>query len=220
MRVFAVAKLKPHVSIESALAELRVIEARILQAYPDRWFAGIPRMGLWPLQEKLLGNVRRALMILQVAGVFVLLIACANIANLLLARAAARRREIAIRSAIGAGATRVLRQSPRTNTRRSRSHRRDLLTVQPRSPAIHARRNRHRPGIFDRPLSPPPGRIPARSTFSHQRTHRNRPRPVVSRSPLHRRHHPFQPRLQIFQATHHAKLHQRTHRGVLRFSAR
>jgi putative ABC transport system permease protein len=109
-RLFVTAKVKPFVPIESALTELRMIEARILRAYPDRWFAGIPRMGLIPLQEKMVGNVRRALMILQVAGMFVLLIACANIANLLLARAAVRQREIAIRSAIGAGAARVLRQ--------------------------------------------------------------------------------------------------------------
>jgi putative ABC transport system permease protein len=110
MRVSVVAKLKPHVTIDGALTELRLIEARILRAYPDRWFAGIPRMGLWPLQERLVGNVRRALWILQVAGMFVLLIACANIANLLLARGATRRKEIAIRAAIGAGGARVMRQ--------------------------------------------------------------------------------------------------------------
>ena len=109
-RLFVTARLKPLVPTESALTELRVIETGILRAYPDRWFAGIPRMGLIPLQEKMVGSVRRALMILQAAGMFVLLIACANIANLLLARAAVRQREIAIRSAIGAGASRVLRQ--------------------------------------------------------------------------------------------------------------
>jgi len=110
IRVSVVGKLKPLVSIESALTELKGIEAQVLQAYPDRWFPGVSRMSLSPLQETLVGTVRRALVILQVAGVLVLLIACANIANLLLARAAARRREIAIRAAIGAGAGRVARQ--------------------------------------------------------------------------------------------------------------
>lgn len=109
-RVSVIGRLRPLVRAERALTELRVIQTRILQAQPDRWFAGIQRMSLQPAQERLVGNVRRALMVLQVAGVFVLLIACANIANLLLARAAARCREIAIRSAIGAGAARVLRQ--------------------------------------------------------------------------------------------------------------
>jgi putative ABC transport system permease protein len=110
MHLSVFAKLKPGVPIDRALAELRVIEAGVLRAYPDRWFPGVVRMGLWPLKERLVANVRRPLLILQVAGVFVLLIACANIANLLLARAAARRREIAIRAAIGAGAVRVMRQ--------------------------------------------------------------------------------------------------------------
>jgi putative ABC transport system permease protein len=110
MRLSVTAKLKPGVSIGRALTELKVIETRILKQYPDRWFAGIARMGLEPLQERLVGNVRRALLILQFAGVFVLLISCANIANLLLARAAARRKEIAIRAAIGAGAARIMRQ--------------------------------------------------------------------------------------------------------------
>jgi putative ABC transport system permease protein len=110
VRVSVVAKLRPRIPIDRALTELRVIETRIQKAYPDRWFPGVKRMGLSPLREKLVGNVRRALLILQVAGVFVLLIACSNIANLLMARAAARRKEIAIRAAIGAGAARVMRQ--------------------------------------------------------------------------------------------------------------
>jgi putative ABC transport system permease protein len=109
-RLFVIGKLKPLVPIESAIAELRLIESRILQAYPDRWFAGVQRIDLAPAKQKLIGDVRLALTILQAAGIFVLLIACVNIANLLLARAAARRREIAIRTAIGAGAARVLRQ--------------------------------------------------------------------------------------------------------------
>jgi len=110
MTVFVAARLKPPVTIGSALTELQTVEARVLQAYPDRWFAGVEAMRLVPLQDRLVGSVRRALMILQVAGMFVLLIACVNVANLLLARASVRQREIAIRSAIGAGALRVIRQ--------------------------------------------------------------------------------------------------------------
>lgn len=110
MTVFVAARLKPLVTIGSALTELQTVEARILQTYPDRWFTGVDRMRLVPLQERLVGSVRRALIILQVAGMFVLLIACVNVANLLLARASVRQREIAIRSAIGAGGARVIRQ--------------------------------------------------------------------------------------------------------------
>jgi putative ABC transport system permease protein len=109
-RVFVAAKLKPLVTIESALTELQTVEGRILQTSPDRWFAGVERMRLVPLQERLVSGVRPALIVLLVAGVFVLLIACINVANLLLARASVRQREIAIRSAIGAGAVRVIRQ--------------------------------------------------------------------------------------------------------------
>lgn len=110
MRVFVAARLKPRVSIGAALTELQTVEARVLQTYPDRWFAGVEGMHLVPLQERLVGGVLRALIILQVAGLFVLLIACVNVANLLLARASVRQREIAIRSAIGAGKVRVMRQ--------------------------------------------------------------------------------------------------------------
>jgi putative ABC transport system permease protein len=107
---FVVGHLKRGASIESALAELQGIEANVLKAYPDRWFPGIAWMRLQPLQAELTANSRQALLILQLAGFFVLMIACANIANLLLARGAARSREIAIRAAVGAGTARVLRQ--------------------------------------------------------------------------------------------------------------
>ena len=109
-RVFVVARLKPFTSAATALAELRGIEANILKSNPDRWFPGVSHMALPLLQTRLTGTHRRALLILQIAGLFVLLIACANIANLLLARSAARKHEMAIRSAVGAGAARILRQ--------------------------------------------------------------------------------------------------------------
>jgi predicted permease len=107
---FVVGHLKPLVSVERALAELQGIQASILKAYPDRWFPGIARMQLLPLRSELTRDSRQALWILQIAGFFVLLIACTNIANLLLARGAARSREIAIRASVGAGVGRVLRQ--------------------------------------------------------------------------------------------------------------
>lgn len=109
-RLFVIGKLKPGIPIETALAELKAIQTRTLQLYPDRWFAGVEGMLLAPLQKRLAGQASHALIVLQAAGIFVLLIACANIANLLLARASARQREIAIRTAIGAGAGRIFRQ--------------------------------------------------------------------------------------------------------------
>ncbi len=109
-RLFVVGRLKQGISTSGALAELRGIEGTILKSYPDRWFPGVSRMALIPLQTQLLGGNRQGLLILQCAGLFVLLIACVNIANLLLARGAARTHEIGIRTAIGAGAFRILRQ--------------------------------------------------------------------------------------------------------------
>jgi predicted permease len=100
--------LKPGVSIETARAELETIGARVASENP-----GMPlkrTVRVMTLADRLVGGARAALLILLAAVVLVLLIACANIANLLLARASARQKEIAIRAAVGAGRGRVLRQ--------------------------------------------------------------------------------------------------------------
>ena len=104
-----VAKLKPGVSIERARSELAGIQARIAGENPKARY-DVESLRVTRLQEKLAAGARPALLVLLVAVGFVLLIACANIANLLLARGSARQKEIAIRIAIGAGRARVIQQ--------------------------------------------------------------------------------------------------------------
>ncbi|MGH9204843.1 MAG: ABC transporter permease, partial [Vicinamibacterales bacterium] len=100
--VNVVAKVKPNGTIEQARQELEVIRARIAQDSPNSYLDKMP-LQVVPLQEKLVARVRLALWLLQGGVTFVLLMASATVANLLLARASVRRKEIAIRASLGAG---------------------------------------------------------------------------------------------------------------------
>ena len=104
-----VGRLEPGVELAAAQAEMEVVGRAFLKAHPD---AGAPDETAWavPVRERLYGRLRPALLVLLGAVGAVLLIACVNLANLQLARSAARQREIALRTALGASSGRIVRQ--------------------------------------------------------------------------------------------------------------
>jgi putative ABC transport system permease protein len=103
-----IARLAPNVTVAQATAEMVALTKRLEQQFPES-NTGMSAAVI-PMQEYLVGDVRPALLVMLGAVAFVLLIACANVANLLLVRAASRESEMAVRTALGAGSWRIVRQ--------------------------------------------------------------------------------------------------------------
>lgn len=103
-----IGRLKPGIDIKQAQAEMNTISSRLEQQYPadDKGWGAV----VLPLREDLVSDIRPALLVLLGAVAFVLLISCANVANLVLAKTLGRRKELAIRTALGASRVRVLQQ--------------------------------------------------------------------------------------------------------------
>jgi len=108
---YMIARLKPGIVFEQAQADMKAVSESIRQQNPGSYPTEIKwSLGARPLQEDLFGNLHKSLFLLSGAVGFVLLIACANVANLALARVASRRREFSIRLAVGANRLRLVRQ--------------------------------------------------------------------------------------------------------------